>query len=192
MAGPLVLDQGAIGPCPGRPSPGVDGSPQPRAIVGEPTNHVCTHKAGNYSCRRRQRRLRYPNRRTGCTIVRRTLRIVASRAAQSTAYLEAGDPSTPTKITRIIYRRGHYISSPDGRSLRPPLCSTEADHCELLVRPPLSSTRDRISRSHWASRIRLTWARTVATTRAAARATINHPTIATLNASISARAIGVG
>ena len=40
MAGPLVLDQGAIGPCPGRPSPGVDGSPQPRAIVGEPTNHV--------------------------------------------------------------------------------------------------------------------------------------------------------
>jgi hypothetical protein len=39
-----------------------------------------------------------PNGLTACTIVSGTLRIAASRAAQSTAYLEAGDPSTPTKM----------------------------------------------------------------------------------------------
>jgi hypothetical protein len=39
-----------------------------------------------------------PMGRTACTSVRRTLRIAASRAAQSTAYFEAGDPSTPTKM----------------------------------------------------------------------------------------------
>src|SRR5271165_4397797 len=39
---------------------------------------------------------------TVCTSVSRTLRIAASRAAQSTAYLAAGDPSTPTKISEWL------------------------------------------------------------------------------------------
>ena len=30
------------------------------------------------------------------------------------------------------------------------------DYCELLARPPSPSTRERISRSHWASRMRFT------------------------------------
>src|SRR5271168_2222272 len=49
----------------------------------------------------------------GCTAwtrVRGTLRIAASRAAQSTAHLAAGDPSTPTKTPEWVIGADIYIS----------------------------------------------------------------------------------
>jgi hypothetical protein len=36
------------------------------------------------------------------------------------------------------------------------LLNRKPDYCELLVRPPSPSIRERISRSHWASRMRFT------------------------------------
>lgn len=50
-----------------------------------------------------------------CTRVSATLRIAASRAAQTTATFEAGDPSTPTSILELI--AGRDISLVSGSSI---------------------------------------------------------------------------